>query len=121
MSTESDTIVFTGVEGPNCHQFIRTVREQALAAGKPRDDQWIADYASIRFDGEALKWFESLEDETQSDWKLLRRAILTHYAGPTSEESTDQRQENEKIEGEMSDLVLTGKDKDECRRRREDQ
>ncbi|KAG8900601.1 hypothetical protein FRC00_012112 [Tulasnella sp. 408] len=91
MSTESDTIVFTGVEGLSCHQFIRAVREQALAAGKQRDDQWIADYASIRFDGEALKWFESLEDETQSDWKLLRRAVLARYAEAVNEDSTGKR------------------------------
>ncbi|KAG8930522.1 hypothetical protein FRC00_001096, partial [Tulasnella sp. 408] len=85
MSTEA------GVEGLSCHHFVRAVREQALAAGKQRDDQWMADYASVRFDGEALKWFESLEDEAQSDWKLLRRAILTRYAEPVYEESKGQR------------------------------
>ena len=46
----------------------------------------MADHASIRFDGEALKWFESLEDETQTDWKRLRRALLARYAEPAYEE-----------------------------------
>lgn len=66
-----------------CHQFIRAIREHALEAEKQQDDRWVADYASIRFDGEALKWFESLDDEIQIDWKLLRRAILARYSEPT--------------------------------------
>ncbi|KIO16604.1 hypothetical protein M407DRAFT_33748 [Tulasnella calospora MUT 4182] len=74
----------------------------------------MADYASIRFDGEALKWFESLEDETQSDWKLPRRAILARYAVGVYEGSTDKQPENEQTEQGMSGLIFTGKDEDEC-------
>ncbi|KAG8900196.1 hypothetical protein FRC00_013999, partial [Tulasnella sp. 408] len=62
--------------------FIRAIREEAMKAEKQTDNRWIADYASIRFDGDALKWFETLEDETQADWRLLRRAILSHYSEP---------------------------------------
>ncbi|KAG8916129.1 hypothetical protein FRC01_003361, partial [Tulasnella sp. 417] len=66
----------------------------------------------------ALEWFESLEDDTQSDWKLLRRAILARYAEHGSDKSTDNFQstpENQETEQGMSILVFTGKDKDECR------
>ncbi|KAG9039869.1 hypothetical protein FS837_000895 [Tulasnella sp. UAMH 9824] len=112
MSSESDSIVFTGVEGLSCHQLIRAIREHALEAGKQRDDQWMADYASIRFDGEALKWFESLEDDTQSDWKLLRRAILARYAEPVYEESARREPESEQ---RSNVLALAGKNKEDCR------
>lgn len=50
----------------------------------------MADYTSVRFEGEALKWFESLDDETQASWKLLRRSILSHYAESTLEEPGTQ-------------------------------
>ncbi|KAG9033338.1 hypothetical protein FS837_002489 [Tulasnella sp. UAMH 9824] len=79
--------LFTGTGDLTCHQFIRSIREHAIEAKKQRDDVWMADQASIRFDGEALKWFESLEDEVQNDWKRLRRAILARYAEPVYEET----------------------------------
>lgn len=84
-------ICFTGTDGLTCHQFIRAIREHSLEVEKQRDDQWIADYASIRFDGEALKWFESLDDDTQTDWKLLRRAILTRYSEPPYVDTTQEQ------------------------------
>ncbi|KAG8910517.1 hypothetical protein FRC01_006288 [Tulasnella sp. 417] len=79
MSSEDD-IGITGIDGLACHQFIRAIREHALEAEKQQDNRWVADYASIRFDGEALK---CLDDETQADWKLLRRALLARYSEPT--------------------------------------
>ncbi|KAG8916168.1 hypothetical protein FRC01_003318 [Tulasnella sp. 417] len=78
---------FTGTGDLTCHQFIRSIREQAIEGGKQRDDGWMADQASIRLDGEALKWFESLDDEVQTGWKRLRRAILARYAEPAYEET----------------------------------
>ncbi|KAG8930524.1 hypothetical protein FRC00_001098 [Tulasnella sp. 408] len=76
----TENFVFTGLDGLNCHQFIKAIRENALKEGRQRDYEWMADFASIRFEEEALQWFESLGDETQSDWRLLRRAILSRYA-----------------------------------------
>ncbi|KAG8980543.1 hypothetical protein FRB90_007652, partial [Tulasnella sp. 427] len=113
MNSDSSEILFTGGEGLSCHQFIRAIRERALEAEKQRDNQWIADYASIRFDGEALKWFESLEDDVQSDWQLLRRAIISRYSEPTYEESTP----NQPASGLKASIsTLASKDKDECRK-----
>lgn len=64
---------------------MRVVRERALESERLSNDEWMASYASIRLEGEALKWFESLDDETQTNWKLLRRAILSRYAEPVNE------------------------------------
>ncbi|KAG8910640.1 hypothetical protein FRC01_006219, partial [Tulasnella sp. 417] len=75
-------ILFTGTGGLTSHEFIRAIRQHAVEAGKSRDEQWMADYASISLAGEALMWFEDLDDETQTDWKLLRRAIISQYPNP---------------------------------------
>ncbi|KAG8960431.1 hypothetical protein FRC05_006845, partial [Tulasnella sp. 425] len=88
MSGQSGTF-FTGTGDLTCHRFIRSVREHAIEAGRGRDDGWMADHASIRLDGEALRWFESLDDEIQTDWKRLRRAILVQYAEPADEAEAD--------------------------------
>lgn len=80
--TSSGDIIFSGDGGLTCHQFIRGIRKGALESGHLNNDEWTAGYASIRFEGEALKWFESLDDETQTSWKLLRLAILSHYEEP---------------------------------------
>ncbi|KAG8942787.1 hypothetical protein FRC04_003482 [Tulasnella sp. 424] len=72
----------------------------------------MADYASIRFEGEALKWFESLDDETQASWKLLRRAVLSHYEEPAYEASATQFPVQQTT---RSAFTFTGKDKAECR------
>lgn len=41
------------------------------------------DMAALCFSGPALKWFESLDDESQRDWRLLRQAMLRQYAEPS--------------------------------------
>ncbi|KAG9039868.1 hypothetical protein FS837_000894 [Tulasnella sp. UAMH 9824] len=113
-STDSrDDICFTGTDGLTCHQFIRAIREHALEAEKQQDNRWIADYASIRFGGEALKWFETLDDETQIDWKLLRRAILVRYSEPTCVDAVQAEVGQSRAKDPV--FVFAGKDKDECR------
>ncbi|KAG8900602.1 hypothetical protein FRC00_012113 [Tulasnella sp. 408] len=82
-----------------------------MKAEKQKDNRWIADYASIRFDGDALKWFENLEDETQTDWRLLRRAILSHYSEPAYAEVVN----SERAAPSSSGIVFFAKDKEECR------
>ncbi|KAG8900194.1 hypothetical protein FRC00_013997, partial [Tulasnella sp. 408] len=71
----------------------------------------MADYASVRFEGEALKWFESPDDETQTSWRRLRRSILSHYEEPAYEEATAATAAKE----QRSVFTFTGKDKNECR------
>ena len=44
------------------------------------DDEWMAKYAITRIAGAAVIWLYSLDEEVQSSWKLLRRALLEQYA-----------------------------------------
>ncbi|KAG8916919.1 hypothetical protein FRC01_002781 [Tulasnella sp. 417] len=74
-----DQIAFEGRDGTEAENFIRNVKSRAFKLGKQKDNGWMAAFASICFAGNALRWFESLDDETQSDWKLLRSAILAKY------------------------------------------
>ena len=83
MSQYGDDLIFDGVNGLSGGSFVRTVRQQALSKGFPDDDKLIAHTAASYFDGAALDWYESLEEETQESWKLLRRALLARY--PTNQ------------------------------------
>ena len=78
--------LFKGIGGAEeCTEFIRSVRAHAFSQGKTRDDEWIADYAATRMTGPAVIWFEGLEEETQTSWKLLRRVLLDEYATTTTD------------------------------------
>lgn len=74
-----DDIVFKGLDGTECEAFIRAVRKAAFSQGKQRDAQWMADFAETCFEGEALRWHQTLSDEVQTDWKLLQPALLAKY------------------------------------------
>lgn len=52
----------------------------AYAAGKQKDSAWIAEFAYPFFSRKALRWYEELDEGTQIDWKLLKRAILAEYS-----------------------------------------
>lgn len=103
---EKSRIIFDGVSGIDCHDFIQSIRQYAFDEGKSRDNAWIADMAALRFSGPALKWFNSLDDATQEDWKLLQRAILRKYAEPTYEEATAEPME----EDNAQNFTFEGKD-----------
>lgn len=80
----SDDLVFTG-GGEECEMFIVAVKKQAFKAGKATDSAWAAQFAGTCFAGAALRWYEALDDATQSDWGLLRRALLARYPPSMSE------------------------------------
>ncbi|KAG8941818.1 hypothetical protein FRC04_004060, partial [Tulasnella sp. 424] len=75
----SGKILFYGESAEEAEDFIFAIKERAYAEGKQKDNAWIADFASICFAKKALRWYEELNEETQSDWKLLRQAILAKY------------------------------------------
>lgn len=86
LNTESGSeseVKFDGIDGVTCHEFIQAVRKYAFDEGHSNDNKWAAEIASFRFSGPALKWFEELDDATQEDWKLLKRALLHQYAEPS--------------------------------------
>ncbi|KAG9031770.1 hypothetical protein FS837_002891 [Tulasnella sp. UAMH 9824] len=70
---------FRGRDAEECERFINAVARQALAAGKQRDDQWPADFAASCFVGGALRWWDGLDERTQSSWRLLRKTMLSRY------------------------------------------
>lgn len=72
-----DDIVFRG-EGP-CDVFLRRARKVAFEKGKHKDGDWMAGYVSTCFEGEALKWYEGLDEDVQDDWKQLRTALLERF------------------------------------------
>ncbi|KAG8960446.1 hypothetical protein FRC05_006842 [Tulasnella sp. 425] len=111
MSNEKSRITFNGVDGISCHDFIQAIRQHAFDEGRTRDYAWIADLASLRFSGPALKWFESLDDATQEDWKLLKRAILRQYAEPTYEAAM-----NEPTAGDIQVFTFEGREEDNVQR-----
>lgn len=72
-------LVFRGIDGQECEEFIYMIRLRASAAGKVRDKEWTADIAGNAFIGDALRWYDQLGEDVQGDWKLLRRALLSKY------------------------------------------
>lgn len=83
-----------------------------MGVGKQRGDQWMAGYASVSsLDGEALAWYESLDDETQRDWKLLHGALLSRYTNLADNQSVPPT----RVDTQLLVFTFTGKDKEDCR------
>ncbi|KAG8921717.1 hypothetical protein FRC00_008321, partial [Tulasnella sp. 408] len=72
-------ISFSGGSAEEAEDFILAVKRRAYSEGKHKDDAWIADFVSVCLEKKALRWYESLDRETQNDWQLLKRAILDEY------------------------------------------
>lgn len=83
-----DDIIFTGESAEEAEDFIFAVKKRAYSKGKQKDNAWIADFVSICFAKKALRWYERLDEETQNDWKLLKRAILDEYEEASLPSST---------------------------------
>jgi len=82
MSDLQEEILFKGIDGQECELFIHAIRKRALAEGKQRDDEWMADVAAACLIEDALRWFETLDEEVQGSWKRLRPALLSQYPKP---------------------------------------
>ncbi|KAG8911276.1 hypothetical protein FRC01_005801 [Tulasnella sp. 417] len=80
---EDIDLVFRGIDGAEAESFIRSVLRTARTEGKIRDNEWIVDLVSACMMGEALRWYIELDEDTQNDWKLLRKAILRQYSSST--------------------------------------
>ncbi|KAG8907562.1 hypothetical protein FRC01_007646, partial [Tulasnella sp. 417] len=72
---------FAGESAEEAEDFIQAVNKRAYAAGKHKDNAWIADFAYPFFSRKALRWYDNLDEATQNDWKLLRSAILAEFTG----------------------------------------
>ncbi|KAG8989037.1 hypothetical protein FRB90_002438 [Tulasnella sp. 427] len=77
--SDSEELVFRGIDATECEGFIRSIRRVALSKERQHDNAWIALYASSCFAGGALRWYEKLDDDVQEDWKQLRVAMLEKW------------------------------------------
>ncbi|KAG9044339.1 hypothetical protein FS837_008298, partial [Tulasnella sp. UAMH 9824] len=75
----SELALFKGTSPDECEAFVATVRLRALEQGKHRDNEWMAIFASGHLRGEALYWYEDLEESVQNDWSRLRPALLASF------------------------------------------
>lgn len=80
---------FDGAEGIQYEEFLQRIRRIAFREGQSRNSPWIADLAALHFSGDALKWYEGLDDSTQQDWNLLKRAVVTKYGNEPDETRAD--------------------------------
>lgn len=71
--------------------FLQRIRRMALSRGRSRDFEWMADVAASHLSGDASKWFETLEDEVQQDWNLLRKAFARKYGDENGETTVAAR------------------------------
>ncbi|KAG8987462.1 hypothetical protein FRB90_003321 [Tulasnella sp. 427] len=78
-SSSNSELIFYGTDGIEAEEFIRSVKKAARAASKLRDNDWIVDEVSVALAGDALRWYIDLDEETQSDWVRLQRAIVRQY------------------------------------------
>ncbi|KIO33712.1 hypothetical protein M407DRAFT_17329 [Tulasnella calospora MUT 4182] len=76
---EDINLLFEGIDGAEAESFILSVQRTARKEGKSRDNEWIIDLVSSSLTGDALRWYVELDEDTQNDWKLLRKAILQQY------------------------------------------
>lgn len=79
----TDHPIFHGVDGVEAEEWVCAVRQKALSLQKQRDNDWIADFASTCFVGDALRWYEDLDENVQRDWRKLRLALLTQWPAPS--------------------------------------
>lgn len=74
-----DDIFFSGSDGLEAEKFIRAVRKAAFAQQKLDDSKWMAQFASICLEGDALRWHTKLDNATKNEWPLLEAALLQQY------------------------------------------
>ncbi|KAG8906558.1 hypothetical protein FRB99_006672 [Tulasnella sp. 403] len=79
---DGNALFFSGIDGVQCEEFIQIVRRRALTAGKQRDNDWIIDFVTPCFIGDALRFHAALDDEVKDNWSLLQRALLQKYPAP---------------------------------------
>ncbi|KAG8899095.1 hypothetical protein FRC01_010672, partial [Tulasnella sp. 417] len=85
---EDTDVVFKGVDGAEAESFIMSVQRIARKEGKSRDNEWIADLVASCLTGEALRWYVDQDEDTQNDWRRLRKAILQQYPSHTESSSS---------------------------------
>lgn len=86
-SSGAEDFVFYGKNGTECEKFISHVRRNALALGKQRDSQWMADYAASRMESKALRWLSKVPPEGKDTWASLEGQLLKRWPDEDEEVS----------------------------------
>lgn len=74
----TDDVIFDG-QNMSSDKFIRAIRRAALTQHRHNDDAWCAAFAASCLEGAALTYYEDLEENDQSNWRLLRAALLRRF------------------------------------------
>ena len=83
------------------------IRQHAFAEGRSRDGEWIVDFVATCFTGSALRWYETLSSEVQSNWDLLRKAMLSQYPVSIKEvdDSSDGSLQHSQVRTSLSGIL----------------
>lgn len=81
----SGALTFSGRDAEECCNFIQAVKKSAFSQGKQRDQEWMVDFASIHFTGDALEWLIDLDPDVSGNWPLLQRALAETYLSTSAE------------------------------------
>jgi len=73
-------LIFRGGDGDECDEFVLAVNQWAFENDKDEDDRWVARLASSCLAGDAMRFYDTLDEEVQKSWRLLRRALFTRYS-----------------------------------------
>ena len=76
---DPDEFEFRSTSRNECDNFIHYVKHRAFKEGKSRDNAWMADLAGLYFYGDALVWYEGLDDSVQQDWEKLKAELIMEY------------------------------------------
>ena len=74
-----DDLVFHGIDGDECDRFVAAITQAAFQEKKMRDQEWMADLAVAGLRGKALRWYTELDEDVQSNWRLLQKALVRQY------------------------------------------
>ncbi|KAG8913825.1 hypothetical protein FRC00_001498 [Tulasnella sp. 408] len=80
----NDGLNFTGGSAEEAEDFIQAMNKLAYAAGKHKDNAWIAEFAYPFFSRKAIHWYENLDEGTQNDRKLLKRRSSSSRSTPAA-------------------------------------
>ena len=80
---EVDDLIFHGIDGDECDRFVAAITQTAFQEKKLRDQAWMADMALAGMRGKALRWYSSLDEEVQLNWRLLHKALVKQYGDHT--------------------------------------
>ncbi|KAG8921185.1 hypothetical protein FRC01_000368, partial [Tulasnella sp. 417] len=71
--------LFRGTSGEEAEKFVQMVYRRARDAGKQGDNRWIMEFVPTCLEGDALRWYASLDRSTRTKWDSFQQAIFSRY------------------------------------------